>query len=168
MSFHSFGQVFGMCNFFLSKVSSFIIFLSYLSISASSFAADMLSVKANKVNMRSGPGIQHNIKWEYGTGFPFEVLKKQGDWLQVKDFEDEIGWIHKTHLSKSSHLIVRTNKDQDRTINIRSGPGNNNAVIGNAYHGVVFTKLEEKSDWVKVQHESGFTGWVKKSLLWGI
>jgi SH3-like domain-containing protein len=108
------------------------------------------------------------VKWEYGTGFPLKVIQKQGDWLQVKDFEDEVGWIHKTHLDTSSHLIVKANKNKEETINIRSGPSNDTAIIGNAYHGVVFAKLEVKSDWVKVQHESGFTGWVKKTLLWGI
>ena len=117
--------------------------------------------------MRSGPGIQYKVKWEYGTGFPFEVLKKQGDWLQLKDFEDETGWIHKSHVRKAPQMIVKANKDQEQAINIRSGPGNENAIIGNAYHGVVLTMLEVKSDWVKVQHESGFTGWINKSLLWG-
>lgn len=138
-----------------------LIFVTTVSI------AEMVSVKGDKVNMRSGPGIQHKVKWEYGTGFPFEVLKKQGDWLQVRDFEDETGWIHKAHLHKAPMLVVKANKDQDQTINIRSGPGNENSIVGNAHHGVVFSRLEVKSDWVKVQHESGLTGWVKKTFLWG-
>lgn len=138
-----------------------------LSLPFSSLGAETLSVKSDKVNMRSGPGLQHKVKWEYGTGFPLEVMKRQGDWLQVKDFEDEVGWIHKSHLHKKPHLIVKANKDQDQTINIRNGPGNDNAIVGNAYHGVVFFWLEEKADWVKVQHETGLIGWVKKNLLWG-
>ncbi len=152
----------------VTKHFAFFLILFSISITSASSATEMLSVKADKVNMRSGPGIQHKVKWEYGVGFPFEVLQKQGDWLQVKDFEDETGWIHRVHLGKSSHLIVKKAiKDRDQTINIRSGPSNDSAIIGNAYHGVVFTILEVNSDWVKVQHDTGFTGWVKKTLLWG-
>ena len=139
------------CFFFLSSVA----------------VANMLSVKGDKINMRTGPGIQHQVSWEYGAGFPFEVLKTQGDWLRVKDFEDETGWIHKSLLHKTPQVIVKANKDQEKTINVRSGPGNENPIIAHAYYGVVFSKLAEKSDWVKVRHESGLTGWVKKSLLWG-
>lgn len=130
-------------------------------------AAEMMSVKGDKVNMRSGPGIQHEVKWEYGSGFPVEVVKRQGEWLQVKDFEEETGWIHQSHLQKKRQLIVNVNKDQEQTINIRSGPGGENPIVGNAYYGVVVTRLDEKDDWVKVQHESGLAGWIKKSLLWG-
>lgn len=148
-----------------SSIICMLITLSLFGTSAS--ATEVLSVKGDKVNMRSGPGIQYLVKWEYGTGFPLEILKKQGDWLQVKDFEDEIGWIHKSHLHKNSQMIVKANKNHGQTVNIRSGPGNENTIVGNAHHGVVFSKLEVKSDWVKVQHESGLTGWIKKSFLWG-
>lgn len=133
----------------------------------SAAAAEKVSVKGDKVNLRSGPGLQHTVKWEYGSGFPLEILKKQGDWLQVEDFENETGWIHKSHVQKASQVIVKANKDQEQAINIRSGPGNDKAIIGNAFYGVVFSILEVKNDWVKVQHESGLSGWINKSLLWG-
>lgn len=145
----------------------FVLSFSIIPLPYMSFGAEILSVKSDKVNMRSGPGLQHKVKWEYLSGFPLQILKKQGDWVQVKDFEDEIGWIHRSHLHKKSFLIVKA-KDHEQTINVRNGPGANTAVIGNAYHGVVFSKLEEKADWVKVQHETGLIGWVNKNLLWGL
>jgi SH3-like domain-containing protein len=39
--------------------------------------------------------------------------------------------------------------------------------VAKAHYGVVFKTLKKKSGWVKVQHEKGVTGWVKRSLLWG-
>ena len=39
--------------------------------------------------------------------------------------------------------------------------------IGKAKYGVVFTTLQRSKNWVKVRHESGKTGWVARSLLWG-
>lgn len=151
-----------------------IVFLAalLLPLAAPSFgtapaAAEMMSVKGDRVNLRSGPGIQYEIKWEYGSGFPVEIVKKQGDWLQVKDFEAETGWIHVSHLHKKQQMIVKANKGQERTINIRSGPGSENPIVAHAYYGVVVTRLKEKAGWVKVQHDSGLTGWINGSLLWG-
>ncbi len=52
-------------------------------------------------------------------------------------------------------------------INIRSGPGTQFKKVGEAYYGVVFDTVTRKAGWVKVEHESGLVGWVKRNLLWG-
>lgn len=151
------------------RIISFLcVLLTSCCSTSSALAGEMVAVKGDTINLRSGPGLQHGVIWEYGSGFPLEVVKKQGDWLQVKDFEDETGWIHKSHVNKGTQAIVKANKGQEQTINIRSGPGSETAITGNAYYGVVFSVLEVKAEWVKVQHDSGFSGWVNKSFLWGL
>jgi len=127
--------------------------------------SEMLSVKGEKVNMRSGPGKRFPVVYEYGKGFPLMVITKKGDWIKVKDFEKDIGWIHKSLLIKKSHMVVKVSSRGK--INIRSGPGTNYKRVGEAYYGVIFDSLLTKSGWVKVQHETGLTGWVKRDLLWG-
>ena len=127
----------------------------------------MTTVKGDKVNLRKGPGKNYPILWEYGNGFPLKIVKKQGSWVNVRDFENDSGWIHKSLLYYSPRVIVKVNKGSDDKINIRSGPGTTNKVVGQAHYGVVFKTLEKKSGWLKVRHESGLTGWIKGSLLWG-
>ena len=129
--------------------------------------AEMLSVKGDKVNLRSGPGKQYKVKWEYGDGLPLKVLKTKGKWVKVKDFEGDSGWIFRKLLSSKPQMIVKANRNQDKKINIRKGPGTENKIVGKAYYGVVFSTVEQKSGWVKVIHETGLEGWVKRSLLWG-
>ncbi len=129
---------------------------------------EVLSIQGDKVNLRTSPDQKSKTLWEYGNGFPLEVLKKQGDWLMVKDFENETGWIHKSRLQKSQQVIVKANKGEEKTINIRSGPSTNNPIIGNAYYGVVFSALEKKGPWLQVRHESGLSGWVKSEFVWGL
>jgi SH3-like domain-containing protein len=129
---------------------------------------EVLFVQGDKVNLRSNPDQKSEILWEYGNGFPLEVLKSQGDWRMVKDFENDSGWIHKSFLKQGKQVIVKVNKKEDSKINIRSGPGTNNKVVGNAYYGVVFTAINKKGPWLQVRHESGLTGWVKAELLWGL
>jgi SH3-like domain-containing protein len=127
----------------------------------------MVSVAGEKVNMRKGPSEQYPIIWELGNGFPLQVIGSQGNWLKVSDFENDVGWIYKELVSRKPHLIVKANKDSKARINIRSGPGTNYKIVGKAEYGVVFETLQRGEGWVKVRHEQGLTGWIKRSLMWG-
>jgi SH3-like domain-containing protein len=129
--------------------------------------AKMKSINGEKVQLRSGPGTKYSAKWEYGDGFPLRVLTQKGSWVKVKDFENDTGWVFKKYLTSKPHLIVKVNKGKKKKVNIRSGPGTRYKTVGKAYYGVVFETLEQKKGWAKVKHESGLTGWIKRSLLWG-
>lgn len=125
-------------------------------------AARMVSVAGAEVHLRSGPSDQNEVKWVLSKGFPLQVIKSQGEWLKVRDFENDEGWIYAPLTSSTPHMIVKS-----QLANIRSGPGTKYKLTGQARHGVVFRTLERTKNWVKVQHESGKTGWVARKLLWG-
>lgn len=127
----------------------------------------MLSVDKEDIHLRTGPGGNYPVKWKYGKGFPLEVIGKKGEWIKVTDFEDDTGWVHKPLLTKTPHMVVKVNKNLDKKVNIRSGPNEHTEIIGEVVYGVVFQTLEQKHGWVKVRHESGLEGWIKRSLLWG-
>lgn len=129
--------------------------------------AEMLSVNGDNVNLRSGPGKKYIVKWEYGDGVPLVVIKKKGKWFKVKDFEGDQGWIHKNLLVDKPRMIVKANRNQNQSINIRKQPGTKGKIVGKAYYGVVFTTIKQKSGWVHVKHDTGLQGWIKRSLLWG-
>jgi SH3-like domain-containing protein len=129
--------------------------------------ATMLAVRGEKVNLRSGPGTAYSVKWIYGAGFPVKVLKEKGEWLQVIDFEQDTGWIHRSLLAEVSHVIVTAHRSSDSKINIRSGPGSGFDVVAKAYYGVVFESLGKSAKWVSIRHESGIDGWVQEDLVWG-
>ena len=141
-----------------------IIIFSFFS---SPVLAEMGSINGEKVQLRSGPGTKYSVKWEYGNGLPLKILSKKGNWIKVKDFENDSGWVYKKYVDSTPHMIVKVNKGKKRKINIRSGPGTNYKIVGKAYYGVVFETLTQKKGWAKVKHESGLTGWIKRSLLWG-
>lgn len=130
-------------------------------------AIKMVSVAGEKLNMRKGPSTKYSVKWELGKGFPLRVIGSQGSWLKVSDFENDVGWVYKNLVNRSPHLIVKVNKKGKQRANIRSGPGIGYKIVGKAEYGVVFKTLKRGDGWVKVQHEDGMTGWVKRSLLWG-
>ncbi len=134
---------------------------------AATAAAEMVAVANDNVNLRSGPGTKYKVTWKLGSGFPLKVLKRKGEWLRVQDFEGTIGWINSKVVNRTPHMIVKVNRKSKKRVNVRSGPGTHSRVVAKAYYGVVFRTLERKNGWVKVRHEKGVTGWIKRSLLWG-
>ena len=141
--------------------------LCCLLFSPAAVLAEMVAIAGEDVNMRSGPGTKNEVLWKMGTGFPLEVVKRSGDWLQVKDFEGSTGWVQKNTVNTAQHVVVRANKGTDNTINVRSEPSRKAGVVAQAKYGVVFKKLAKKGDWVQVEHGEGVTGWIESSLLWG-
>lgn len=147
-------------------ILSGILLISILAVSSAAFAK-MVSVVGDNVNLRSGPGTKYSIKWKYGSGFPLKVLKEQGSWVKVEDFEGDTGWLYKKLTSPTGYMIVKVHKNQNTKVNIRSGPGTKYKVVGKAYYGVVLKTIKQQNGWAHVKHDSGLEGWVKRSLLWG-
>jgi SH3-like domain-containing protein len=127
----------------------------------------MVSIKGEEINMRSGPGTNYSVLYKLGSGMPLEVIKRSDDWIQIVDFENETGWVHQTTVDQTPWVIVKANKNSTAQINIRSGPGIENKIVGKAFYGVVFKKLNEKNQWVEVEHDKGVKGWIDRKLLWG-
>ncbi len=152
----------------LVAVGFSLIFLFFLTVSVASAVSvnSMISIDRDEVNLRSGPGKKYKVQWVLSRGYPLRVVGVQGNWYKVKDFEDDYGWVYKKMVSRKPHLVVKVNKG-GKAIKIHSGPGEKYKVVGQAQYGVVFRTLERKAGWVKVRHESGLSGWMVRSQLWG-
>lgn len=53
-------------------------------------------VKNQTANVRSGASTNHPIVFKAQKGTPFQVLKKDGQWYQVKHADGDTGWISST------------------------------------------------------------------------
>ena len=133
----------------------------------SGFATEMVAIAGDDINMRTGPGIEHEIIWKLDAGFPVEVVNRRGEWLQVRDFEGSTGWVHRKTTEKTQVAIVKANKGTDQQINVRKEPDIKAEVVARAGYGVVFRILDKRDGWVKVEHGQGVVGWVDGRLLWG-
>jgi SH3-like domain-containing protein len=141
--------------------SFFAVVLTIAFMAGPVLAAKMVAVRNENVNMRSGPSLKSRVLWKLGTGFPLKVLRQSGKWYKVRDFEGATGWIHRSVVNHSGHMIVKKRK-----INIRSRPTTRSRVVAKANYGVVFKTLRKSKGWVKVRH-GNVVGWIKKTLLWG-
>ncbi|MGD9948779.1 MAG: SH3 domain-containing protein [Desulfobulbus sp.] len=137
-----------------------LILVGALLFCSSGYAAQYLSVARDGINIRSGPGTNSDVLFELPMGYPLEVIGREGQWVKVSDYEGDKGYIVDSLLSKTPYVIVKV-----KECNVRSGPSTSDAVVGNVAKDVIFQKLEQKGDWVKISHPQ-LTGWVHKSLIW--
>ncbi|MGJ7543821.1 SH3 domain-containing protein [Variovorax sp. LT1R16] len=138
------------------------IVLLWLSMVSMAHAREMVSVARGEVSMRSGPSTRSEVQWALSRGYPLQVISRRGNWLQVRDFENDRGWVPRSLTARTPYHVV-----QSRVANLRSTPGTKGRIVGKASRGEVLRTLERKGSWVKVRHGNGTTGWVAQDLVWG-
>lgn len=136
--------------------------VSFALFASSAWAQQFVSVSAREANVRAGPGTQHAVHWSLSRGYPLQIIARRGEWLQVRDFEKDTGWVHRSLTGKSTHMAV-----QARVANMRQQPRAKAALAGKLTQGDLVRTLERRGDWVRVRTENGKTGWVAHRLLWG-
>ena len=59
-----------------------------------------VTLRADEVNLRTGPGEQYPIEWIYvRAGLPVEIIAEFGNWRRIRDFEGIEGWVFHSLLS---------------------------------------------------------------------
>ncbi len=139
-----------------------LLSLVWVAATAVGSQAKMVTVAKNWINLRSGPGIKYKVLWQLDKGYPLKVIETRGKWYKVRDYENDVGWVHSSLTSPKPHVIVKKSR-----VNVRSGPGTDKEKIAMAEKGTVFSTLKRTKNWVKVRHEQGVTGWISRRLVWG-
>jgi uncharacterized protein YgiM (DUF1202 family) len=127
--------------------------------------ASTASIGKANVNVRSKPSRKAEVLFQAHLGYPVKVQKTKGKWVQIKDWQDNVGWVYKPLINKKIHTAVVL----PEKVNIRKGPGRKYGVVGRAESGEVYKIFGEKRGWVKVGYylENQKIGWIRKDLLWG-
>lgn len=141
------------------SVSFLAVITALLAVPA--LAAEYASVAKDGVNIRSGPDTKQEALWEVFKDYPVQILKKQGDWAQIADYQNDKGWILTQLLANKKTVIVKVDSAK-----LRTGPGTNYETSANVKEGVVFKALKKEGDWIEVAHENGTGGWIHNTLVW--
>jgi|TARA_B100001964_G_scaffold42445_1_gene47070 SH3-like domain-containing protein len=142
-----------------------VLFFSILFFLQKSFAKDninFLSLKKDEVNLRQGPSFEYPIKLIYNKKYlPVIILDKSGPWRKIKDFENNMGWIHVVLLSKKKTAInIENNSILFKKPTIYSKP------IARLEVGRLVIIKRCNLKWCKII-TGDFNGWIKKKYLWG-
>ena len=124
-----------------------------------------VSLRADEVNLRTGPGVRYPVEWVYQSkNLPVEVIAEFGTWRKVRDVQGAQGWIHQSMLSNRRMFVVigqmRTIRKRD---NSKSPPVAKleTRVIGE------LKQCPEGTGWCKVS-TGGYEGWLRRVEVWGV
>ncbi|HCY85486.1 MAG TPA: hypothetical protein DHV36_10165 [Desulfobacteraceae bacterium] len=130
-------------------------------IGSTASAAERMAVKASIANLRNGAGTQNKVLWQVEKYHPFLVISKKKGWYEVKDFEGDTAWIHKSLLDNINAVITVKTK-----CNVRGEPTTKSNVVLRVERGVPFKVLKKKGNWLQIEHADGEVGWIHNSLVW--
>ena len=122
-----------------------------------------VSLKADKVHMRVGPGKDYPIEWVYvKRGLPVEIIAEYDVWRKIRDHQGTEGWVKQQNLTgRRMGISIIDTQPLLRRAEEKS------PVLAQIETGVLVRLLECDSNWCRVE-VSGFRGYVKRAGLWGI
>jgi SH3-like domain-containing protein len=121
------------------------------------------SLRAEKVNLRSGPSADFPIQWVFvRRGLPVEILATFDIWRKIRDADGTIGWVNQQMLSgRRSVLVAAAVRD------LRHDPDATSEVIAQLEPGVVAAVSKCDPAWCEVK-AGGYKGWLKRDQVWGL
>ncbi|HEY5378112.1 MAG TPA: SH3 domain-containing protein [Pseudolabrys sp.] len=125
-----------------------------------------VSLKADRVNVRSGPNKDQDVRWVYTrAGMPVEITAEYENWRRIRDWEGAEGWVYHSLLSgKRSAVVVPTLKID--LVPLYESPDIEAAVTARLQSGVLAQIKSCTGKWCQVSGKN-FSGYIVQERLWG-
>lgn len=146
-----------------------------LCVAGSSLAAEkstepvprFVSLRADDVNLRTGPGSRYPVEWVYHRkGLPVEIVAEFDQWRQVVDSQGTKGWVHQRMVTGTRNVVIegmqrvlRQSADKAATPVARLDPG------------VIAHLLACRDAWCQIEVQNGggdVKGWLGRNEIWGV
>jgi SH3-like domain-containing protein len=122
-----------------------------------------VSLRAAKVNLRTGPGIRYPIDWVYQRrGLPVEVIGEFDTWRRIRDHEGTVGWVHQSMLRGTRTVLLR-----DRLRVLRQDPEDGAPAVARLEPGVIGELDRCAGAWCQIEVE-GLKGWIRRGEIYGL
>jgi SH3-like domain-containing protein len=121
-----------------------------------------VSLGADRVNLRYGPGKEYPISWVLARrGLPVEIVAEYDTWRKVKLHDADEGWIHGSLLSSRRTVLVT-----DSIGELRRTPDDDARVVLRAEAGVIGELVDCERQWCRIDIQ-GRRGWLRRDAFWG-
>ncbi len=123
-----------------------------------------VSLRADKVYARTGPGTRYPIRWVYQKqGMPVEIVLEYDTWRKIKDIDGDEGWVHQSLLSGARTGIVKS----EENLPLYRKPDTESHILAYAQPEAIIGIEECGTQWCLIDAE-GYKGWADKNRLWGV
>jgi SH3-like domain-containing protein len=131
-----------------------------------------VSLKSDRVNLRSGPGTEYPTSWVYRrAGLPLEILKEYEGWRQVRDADGASGWVVQSFLSGRRTALIEPWEVKPGVsppqIAVYADESEKATLVANVEAGVIANVLSCNGKWCRISVDP-FKGYVPQKRLWGI
>lgn len=131
-----------------------------------------VSLKADRVNVRRGPGHDHGIDWVFRrAGLPVEIIASSDIWRRVRDSEGATGWVLASLLSGRRTALVLPWDVKPGVpapqVPLRADTRESANVIAQIEAGVLANVRWCDGVWCQIGIAE-LTGYVEQSRLWGV
>ncbi len=126
-----------------------------------------VSLKADEVNSRVGPGSDYAIAWVFRrAGLPVEILAEFENWRQVRDSEGQSGWVASSLVSGRRSAVVAP-WVKERTLFQLMSSRSGSATVAQMEAGAIIDIAECDGEACEV-YAGKQKGWVPQKNLWGV
>ncbi len=123
-----------------------------------------VSLRADTVNMRTGPGLRYPIDWVFKRrGLPVVVLREFDAWRKVRTADGTAGWIHAAMLS--GKRTVRVVGSTMHTL--LADPGATSATVALVEPGVIGDLHGCEGDFCRIDL-GAHSGWIERGHIFGV
>jgi SH3-like domain-containing protein len=129
-----------------------------------------VSLKSDRVNVRGGPGWDHEISWVFlRIGLPVEIIAEYGNWRQIRDSEGAVGWVYRTLLSGRRTALVAPwiKGGETQTFPLHASASELSRLVARLGPAVLLDVRSCDGKWCRVATAS-HSGWIAQERLWGI
>jgi aspartyl-tRNA synthetase len=122
------------------------------------------SLKREGIPVYQGPSTREPVRWIYmREGWPVKIIAGQGDWLCIRDFDGQTGWLEAKFLDSARTGILTG----PRAHAIRARPERDSLPLAWAEPDVLLKLRRCDAVWCEVEgpHVDGF---VERTALWGL
>lgn len=127
------------------------------------------SLKANRVNLRIGPGREHAISMRYlKAGLPVEIINEWSNWRQIRDWEGTEGWVHGSLLSgKRAAIVAPWSRDSGALLEMFAKPDDQSRLVAQLEAGASAQIKQCADNWCQLEIAKR-EGWIAQDRLWGV
>ena len=139
------------------------------------------ALRADDVNMRSGPGTRYPILWLYKRrDLPVEIEREFDVWRLVEDSDGVKGWVHQATLVGTRSFVVTAAGDPGAAADtgtadhgagtlLRDDPRDDAGVVAILRPGVIgrLRACPAGSAWCRVSTHT-YSGWLQRSAIFGL
>ena len=123
----------------------------------------VVTTKGGRLNVRSGPGANNSVVTKLKNGSKIVVLEKGTKWSKIAytgtDGKEKYGYVATKYLKEISNVEIpatpkyiagKVATPQGGRLNIRSGPGTGNTVIGKIKNDTSIQIVKKGNTWTKI------------------